>query len=431
MKTDIKGDVSEIKNVMESIRKFMKAEAECLKNLVDEVTSESMGNTYTMETSLLQMLESQETTYDDYIAYLEKMNEEFQNHLSMTNQNLLFSKTLKIKPIPETTQPVPPVFKRGQFSKINVIRLLGIVYVPERSQKRKIINRIDGIFEETQFTEKQTEQSREKSDFKPPLSLSSDVTKIRSSSIPGVNTAAHVSVGKSGRLWVSDGWGDLVEADLKGNHLQEIVTSGGDESYHAVTQDGNLIYRNKNKKVICKITPDRIITEFIKTGDWTPISVHSSRINGDILVSMSKDKDTKLTRYSKTGKEIQNIQRDQKGHELYCNPCYITENINGDICASETGKGSVVVVNGSGQHRFSYTGQDSGLYPYGIVTDVLGHILVCDRRSNTVHILDKDGRFLTALHLRSHPRGVCVDDENNLYVGETYPCAVTVYRYLK
>ena len=60
---------------------------------------------------------------------------------------------------------------------------------------------------------------------------------------------------------------------------------------------------------------------------------------------MSKDKDTKLTRYSKTGKEIQNIQRDQKGHELYCDPCYITENINGDICASETGKGSVVVVN--------------------------------------------------------------------------------------
>ena len=84
--------------------------------------------------------------------------------------------------------------------------------------------------------------------------------------------------------------------------------------------------------MIYRITPDKNITAFIKTGDWKPVSVHSSHINGDILVGMVKDGGAKVTRYSKTGKEIQNILRDNKGQGLYKMPLYITENINGDIC---------------------------------------------------------------------------------------------------
>lgn len=33
------------------------------------------------------------------------------------------------------------------------------------------------------------------------------------------------------------------------------------------------------------ISPDKTITEFIRTGDWEPLSICSSYINGDILTS--------------------------------------------------------------------------------------------------------------------------------------------------
>nr|XP_022343914.1 tripartite motif-containing protein 5-like isoform X2 [Crassostrea virginica] len=443
LKSDIEEDVTQIKKIMESIRTSMKAEAESLKNLVDEVTSENIEHTYTMEKSLLKMLKSQETTYDDYIAYLWKMSEEFQEYLSLTHQKLMFSKTLKIQPIPETTESVPPVFTASQFNKDDVAKLLGIINVPNTKPEKRKIRPMETVATHMKSTEKQLEQSKEKSDMKQTLSLSSSVTKVRWYIVPGVDGVRHVSVDKSDRLWVSDDEGNLVQTDLPGKQLQKIQTSSGYEGYHTPTQDGDLIYTDKDKKVIYRITPDRKITEFIKTGDWEPLSVHSSRINGDLLVGMIKLEqhsggllvitEAKVTRYSKAGKEIQNIQRDNQGQELYSNPRYITENINGDICTSDYDKYAVVVVNKSGQHRFSYTGQGSGFRPYGICTDVLGHILVCDAsfNSQSVHLLDQDGGFLSVIQGITSPRGVCVDDENNLYVGQYSTNTVRVYKYLQ
>nr|XP_022336228.1 uncharacterized protein LOC111132694 [Crassostrea virginica] len=217
------------------------------------------------------------------------------------------------------------------------------------------------------------------------LSLSSSVTKVREYSVPGIDSVYHVSVDKSGRLWVSDERGNLVQTDLQGNLLQKIQTCGEDEGYHTATQDGDLMYTDKDKRVIYKITPDRKITEFIKTGDWRPLSVHSSRINGDILVGMVR----KITRCSKAGKKIQNIQRDNQGEKLYEWPHYITENINGDICTSDCYKQAVVV----------------------------------------------DGGFLSVILSSQQgvelPCGVCVDDENNLHVGQRKTNIVTVYKFLQ
>ena len=60
---------------------------------------------------------------------------------------------------------------------------------------------------------------------------------------------------------------------------------------------------------------------------------------------------------------------------------------------------------------------------------------MCDRASNTVHLLDQDGGFLpTILSSQQeieYPRGVCVDDENNLYVGQNFTNTVSVYKYLQ
>nr|XP_022342725.1 uncharacterized protein LOC111136274 [Crassostrea virginica] len=430
LKTDIEEDATQIRKIMESIRTSMKAEAKSLKNLVDEMTSENLEHTHTIENSLLEMLKSQETTYDDYIAYLGKMSDEFQQYLSLTDQKLLFSETLNIKTIPETTKPVLPMFTGGKFSKEDISKLLGRVNVPNTEPEKREIQSLEAVTTHMKSKEKQLEQSKEKSDMK--LTLSSSVTKVREYSVPGVDSACHVSVDQTGRLWVSDDRGNLVQTDLQGKQLQKIQTSIGDQGYHTATQDGDLIYTDRDKKVIYRITPDQKITEFTKTGDWEPLSVHSSRINGDILVGMIKDREAKITRYSKAGKEIQS---DNQGQGLYSDPHYITENINGDICTLDWNKRSVVVVNKSGQHRFSYTGQGSGFCPFGICTDVLGHILVCDYASESVHLLDQDGGFLSNILSPqqgiTYPCGVCVDEENNLYVGQLYTNTVTVYKYLQ
>ncbi|XP_052691354.1 E3 ubiquitin-protein ligase TRIM37-like [Crassostrea angulata] len=439
LKKDIAGDVKEIKKIMEGLRTSMKAEAEAVKKLVDTVTSDNTEQVNKIEQSLLQTLNGQNQNIDEYISYLNDLIKTFYGCLSPSNiEQLTFalnSENLIIRPIPETSKPVLPVFTAGQYSKEDVAKLLGKITVPNIKPENRKIKPMETVSTQLKPTGKQRKQDKDKSDVKQTLSLSSSVTEVREYTVPCVDEVYHISLGKSGRLWVSDGSGNLVQTDLQGNQLQKIQTSGGSQGYHTVTQDGDLIYTDQYNKVINRITPDNTIAECIKIRDWVPVSIHSSHINGDILVGMWKVGEGKVTRYNKTGTEIQNIQRDNKGQKLYKYPLYITENINGDVCVSVRGKHSVVVVDKSGQRRFSYTGQGSRILPFGICTDVLGHILVCDINSDTVHLLDQDGQFLSLLLTPQQevkcPRGVYVDDENNLWVGQRYTNKVSVYKYLQ
>uniref|UniRef100_K1Q3R5 Tripartite motif-containing protein 2 n=1 Tax=Magallana gigas TaxID=29159 RepID=K1Q3R5_MAGGI len=438
LKKEIAGDVIEIQKILEGIRTSMKTEADSLKKLVDTVTTDKIEQVNKKEQSLLKALSGQNQEIDDYINYLNDLIKTFHGYLSPSNiKQLTFSlqsKNLIIRPIPETSKPVPPVFTAGKYSKEDVAKLLGKITVPNTKSQNRKIKPMEIASTQLKPTGKQRKQDREKSDVNQTLSLSSSVTKVREYTVPDVGSAFHISLGKSGRHWVSNRFGGLVQTDLQGNQLQKIQTSGGC-GYHTVTQDGDLIYTDSDNKVINRITPDNTITEFIKTEDWTPCSIHSSHVNGDILVGMINDREGKVTRYNKTGTNIQNIQRDNGGKTLYFYPRYITVNINGDVCVSDWIKNAVVVVDKSGQHRFSYTGQGSWINPHGICTDVLGHILVCDYNSKAVHLLDQDGQFvsllLTSQQGLENPCSVCVDDENNLWVGQHLIEKLTVYKYLQ
>ena len=335
---------------------------------------------------------------------------------------------LKIEPIPETTRLVPPVLSTDQCNEEDVIQLLGKLNLSDEKPEVRNIKPMKTDTKQSKHPEKQGK----KSDVK--LCLSSVVTQVREYTIQGVKDVFHLSVYKSGILWASDLEGNLVQEDSNGVQLQKIETGEQGKGFHAVTSDGYLIYAVKNKKVVVKTTLDNKITGFISTKNWKPLSIHYSRINGDILVGMRNLGEAKITRFNSTG-EIQNIQRDNKGHALCSIPHYLTENNNGDICTSDMNYSAVVVVNNSGQYRFSYTGLGPEFRPYGICTDVLGHILVCDNGMHCIHVLNQDGEFLSIILAQQQgidsPCSLCVDDENYLYVGQRGSNLVKVFQYIQ
>lgn len=70
-KKEIAGDVTEIKTIIEGIRKSIKTEGKAVKRLVDTVTSDKMKQIDKMERSLFRMLNGQNQNLDDDINYLE------------------------------------------------------------------------------------------------------------------------------------------------------------------------------------------------------------------------------------------------------------------------------------------------------------------------------------------------------------------------
>uniref|UniRef100_K1PQU0 Tripartite motif-containing protein 3 n=1 Tax=Magallana gigas TaxID=29159 RepID=K1PQU0_MAGGI len=97
----------------------------------------------------------------------------------------------------------------------------------------------------------------------------------------------------------------------------------------------------------------------------------------------------------------------------------------------------VVVTERGGRHRFSYTGHPpkSELLPNGICTDALSHILVCDRRTKTVQMINKDGQFLSNLLIRPpgifYPRRLSYDVNTHcLWIGSYHSNKICVYRYI-
>nr|XP_034308462.1 uncharacterized protein LOC117683415 isoform X2 [Crassostrea gigas] len=184
-------------------------------------------------------------------------------------------------------------------------------------------------------------------------------------------------------------------------------------------------------------------TTFIEITDstWEPLCVYWSPSTGDLLVGMCYINDYtetgKVTRYNQSGQLTQTIQHDITGRELYRLPHYITENNNGDVVVSDYRSDAVVVTERGGRHRFSYTGHPSGseLWPWGICTDALSHILVCDGRTKTVQMLDKDGQFLSHLLTKSQEMGdpwsLSYDvNTHRLWVGSLDNKKVRVYRYI-
>lgn len=278
------------------------------------------------------------------------------------------------------------------------------------------------------------------------------ITWEKTVKMPTLNSKAgcHVTYVAPDKLWVSDMKGQLFLMDLHGNVLETIETRSG-YGFHTVKQNGDLLYtdleskqvikmRFKQKKLGMKIS-SVLRRPLFKTSDWTPLCIHASRHNGDLLVGMVNGGRAGVARYDSSGREQQMIEFDNTNKPLYELPQYITENFNFDVITSD--RTGIVVVDYSGKRKWSYSGSGkptsvSGktgicFLPAGICCDILLNIAVYDVFDNRVHLLNKDGKYLSRLLVLGNawiPQGLCFDEQNNLYCGDRTKILVFKYEYL-
>lgn len=259
--------------------------------------------------------------------------------------------------------------------------------------------------------------------------------------IPRLRNVFHISINNLEDFMASDENGTLVRTDINFRNITARPIGGSDEGYHAFTRNEKEIvaYRNVQMIAVERFQNAKQIFMHILTNEWTPLSIHSSHLNGDILVGMIKDGEAKVNRYSKTGRYIKgSIQKDLDGTTLiFSLPHYITEiKRNGYICVSDRSKEAIVVVDSNGHNKPEalYTGQGSRFVPFGICTDDRDHVLVCDGHEESIHLLDHECRFLCLLPTIQlgieHPRSVCVDDQKYLWVGQQYTNTIKVYKII-
>uniref|UniRef100_A0A8W8LUD3 B box-type domain-containing protein n=1 Tax=Magallana gigas TaxID=29159 RepID=A0A8W8LUD3_MAGGI len=242
------------------------------------------------------------------------------------------------------------------------------------------------------------------------------------------------------KIWTS-GWNNEIKCfNAYGSLQQTIVTKSGEMPYDiAVDVDRDLLYSVRTVGTVSKLKNGQT-EELIRLQGWRPgnLCVTST---GDLLTTMFSDDYTqsKVVRYSGST-EKQTIQFDDEGKPLYSGKSYtkfITENRNHDICVAECGAGAVVVVNLDGKLRWRYTGHPSDakikpFKPRGITTDSQSRILTADGDNHCIHILDQNGQFLCDIDNcdLEYPYGLCVDNNDNLFVCEYHKGYVKKIKYV-
>lgn len=260
--------------------------------------------------------------------------------------------------------------------------------------------------------------------------------------VTATSNCRHISFAAIDKLWVSDDENNIILTNQKGTilyRLNDIYSDSFICGLHTVNSEDKLIYIERDHDI--KILSTNLETFQVIEAEgsiWKPLCVYFSWLTGDLLVGACRY-DTwigKIIRYSKTGERKQQIQHNNFRHNMFKEPYYLTENNNGDIVVSNW-PNAVVVVNRRGKHRFSYTGHlpESQIRPRGVCTDALSHILVCDERTNTVHMVSKDGQFLSKILIR--PPGIFTPfslkydiNTQHLWVGSKHNNNIFVYRYL-
>ncbi|XP_061168916.1 E3 ubiquitin-protein ligase TRIM71-like [Saccostrea echinata] len=243
------------------------------------------------------------------------------------------------------------------------------------------------------------------------------------------------------KFWAGGSVQKLKLFDFNGN-LLDIKPIESECGLYLTLHKGKLVFNNYMFNRLDAIENDAgqttstcIIDFGVCCTGWSASGIASTRA-GDFLVCMKQnEKLMKIVRFSRHGKTIQEIQFDSKNRPLYKKLVYVAENGNGDVCAADWGRKVIVVVDESGQYRFTYRGhlKEDSLVGGSLTTDSLCNIIVADCLGDKIHVINKDGFFLWYIIVPEldSPRALSVTDEGELLVGECRSGLVKCIKYLK
>lgn len=241
------------------------------------------------------------------------------------------------------------------------------------------------------------------------------------------------------RVWVYGTDEILREVDITGT-VQNCITAISKNSQKDIAKNkmGEIVFSHLSDECL-NIVREGKISKLLDLSGWIPFGV-TFNADDDLMVCMRREdyQESKVGIFSQ-GKLKKEIQFDETGKPLFSasrNNMYIKENANRDICVSDWNACAVIVLKSSGELRFRYTGNLSRsfkqFYPHGIVTDNYCRILVVDRKNDCLHVIDRNGKFLTYITCSlQDPYVLSMDPDENVWVGEYDTGCVKVIRYLE
>lgn len=241
------------------------------------------------------------------------------------------------------------------------------------------------------------------------------------------------------RVWIYGTDEILREVDITGT-VQNCITAISKNSQKDIAKNkmGEIVYSHLSDECV-NIVREGKISKLLDLSGWIPFGV-TFNADDDLMVCMRREdyQESKVGIFSQ-GKLKKEIQFDETGKPLFSasrNNMYIKENANKDICVSDWNACAVIVLKSSGELRFRYTGNLSRsfkqFYPHGIVTDNYCRILVVDRKNDCLHVIDRNGKFLTYITCSlQDPYVLSIDPDENVWVGEYDTGCVKVIKYLE
>ncbi|XP_062598676.1 uncharacterized protein LOC134260108 [Saccostrea cucullata] len=400
----IKTDIKIYQREISICQSEMITKAERLKNLSIIVIND---NVCSQKRSFIHRLKHQKRKMKRNLASIETYEQRSEQKARTPVKFLLFLKNTRVSQIKDTAKIMQNIQLAPPNEDINMkndIKLLSDIQIIETG-KRKVRNFFQLKLMPSQFL----------TTFGP---------------IPGVQGVGHISCSKE-KVCFSDFCNNLILTNTTTGEVLNLLTDVNNScgwGIHTMNINGALIYIDTESNINILSSDNKRKSLLVRQSKpWLSQCVYCSPSNGDLLVGMhiADVHEGRVNRYSYTGLHIQTIP-DIKSERLYQTPECITENRNGDVIVSDSGRQALVVTERGGNHRFTYTGPGNALWPRGICTDELSNILVCDHKNDNIQMIDMDGHFLQMIETEKHgivrPRSLSYDDINHLlWVGSWSP----------